>query len=867
MERPSNVPAAATFFEDWDEWALGETVDGRKQGPWKCWRPDGTFVEDSHFVDDKLHGRKVRYHDDGSVASEADYLEGTMRRVVNYRTTAETREPNFDGTPEVIRRVGFESTADGWANKQQFWAEDGTELDLGGGPVPDKPAGLPHEAFFNGIEGFWIAQQWHGASKRGVSRFWTPEGELFRLEVHDPGSDPSSGVKAVLDTRGAEHCRGHVLVEAARLGDGAAVEMLLELGLGAGDPVRLHAAHEGLADLVGRLGGAGPRVADPRPEQERQEGVPDEAVWVPSLERFVIGEIDAGGRAVGTWKRWWAPYGYTFCRAEEATFEGGRLAMLRELRRGLPEKDTVYTEDGSKRIVRKYDDEGRLASEEETLADGTANRRFHPDGSKHCERIDGEDGLVTETWWDAAGRVRLEVRPEGDAERARAFDADGALAAEGTVEAGLRGSPIGTWTVDGDPVDMGTLEAPRDEDLAETARAVKRWHAAPWVDALDGVQDVGWSELDTWFGSPDGFAFYLKGLTVDAACFRLAMREIWDPILHQGTISEVTGPVYPVLCRIAATLAEDDERIVPLVRFLAQIATRCGQVGATVELRRLYEASLTEADDDEGRRALFGEHGNEPCYYDVYAALEAHRDLWERLLAAEPRLLREWAAVLVSVSRGAGDIARARVTTEPEAVVRAELLLGLWLDGPSDATRAVLQPALQGDALERTCAALTWLRLGLDPGDEAVSALIAVLGGAEVPGFGQLYLASGDPTSDAVQTLAMLPPEQAAAHLPRFVQALDEVGPVEAVGVARAVLDIAFPSAAYEDDEALDELQKVALLGIAGSDTAWRFNVNLHEVLRYNGLPCDRGALRALALGEEPPPPPSGPQRLSAFSG
>jgi hypothetical protein len=40
---------------------------------------------------------------------------------------------------------------------------------------------------------------------------------------------------------------------------------------------------------------------------------------------------------------------------------------------------------------------------------------------------------------------------------------------------------------------------------------------------------------------------------------------------------------------------------------------------------------------------------------------------------------------------------------------------------------------------------------------------------------------------------------------------------------------------------------------IAASDNAWTFNVNLFEVLRYNGLPVDRDALRALAEGRSTP--------------
>lgn len=44
-----------------------------------------------------------------------------------------------------------------------------------------------------------------------------------------------------------------------------------------------------------------------------------------------------------------------------------------------------------------------------------------------------------------------------------------------------------------------------------------------------------------------------------------------------------------------------------------------------------------------------------------------------------------------------------------------------------------------------------------------------------------------------------------------------------------------------------------AYLVVADAKTAWSFNVNLFEVLRYNGLPCDADELRALCATSAPP--------------
>jgi hypothetical protein len=50
VERPTSVPETAEYFEAWDEWGVGARLDGEMHGPWRLWRGDGTYVEESGWI-------------------------------------------------------------------------------------------------------------------------------------------------------------------------------------------------------------------------------------------------------------------------------------------------------------------------------------------------------------------------------------------------------------------------------------------------------------------------------------------------------------------------------------------------------------------------------------------------------------------------------------------------------------------------------------------------------------------------------------------------------------------------------------------------------------------------------------------------
>ncbi|MFB6891629.1 hypothetical protein ACFCX4_20255 [Kitasatospora sp. NPDC056327] len=836
--RPEGVPAEAEYIEAWDllqdgppcpAWGAGARAGGRPTGRWRLWRPDGSPLEESEWLDGTRRGTLLRYRPDGTLAVRAEHHDVPSAATAGDRT--------------------------------------------------ERPARAPFSA---------VAYHRGG---REVAVF--PNGQ----------AKPSP------------------LIEAAREGDGASVELFLAAGLGASPGAARHAAYAGLPDLALRLlrrdaagptdpadptdlaGPAGPgdgpgraRGADLTevrvPPAVPSERVTDGAVWVAGLLAYVAGDLDeATGAATGTWLRFdqaWhtttaadgpsyhAPdsvyHGYA-----ETDFTDGRPTELRTyLGSGTLYRVDRYRPDGGLLAERRYE-RGVLDRECEWPADGSAvHRRFHGNGAVRAERTERDGDLVAEQWFDAEGTRLAEVAPTGDVgeeepvERWRSLDPDGAVVAEGHVESGRRGGPVGPWRLfDSAGTELGTvsftgLDLARNESLGTTAHTLYAWRSAPEPAELDRSGAVDWERLGTFFGRPDTVPFLLKGLTVPQA-FPLALAQLSEMLLHQHTIAGATGPAFRFLTSLAGRPGDNGARA-GLLQLMAAVATRDGDLDATQRLRSIM-ADLPADAGDPGLH--FAHHGVESAYHEVYAALTAAVPTWTGLAADPEPGIRRRAVVLLAAAPGEA-AARAlgeRLAAEPAPQIRGEILLALALHGtPSEAegersadadadadaepdTRRALERHLtDDDPLLRFCAALSWVRRGHSPADPAARILVEVLRGDLDPsGYDGLYLGSGDRSTDTVTALALLPTDRAEPLLDELCATLDEVSAVDAVLVANALLDIVFPTEAYDDAEPLTDAQRTVIRAIADSTGAWVFRADLREVLRFNGLPCDADRLRTLA--------------------
>lgn len=58
--------------------AVCHYVDGKKNGVFKEWYPNGNIKEVSLFRDDELHGRRICYWSNGSKRFHVNYINGVM---------------------------------------------------------------------------------------------------------------------------------------------------------------------------------------------------------------------------------------------------------------------------------------------------------------------------------------------------------------------------------------------------------------------------------------------------------------------------------------------------------------------------------------------------------------------------------------------------------------------------------------------------------------------------------------------------------------------------------------------------------------------------------------------------------------------
>ncbi|MEV6929558.1 hypothetical protein AB0M46_34405 [Dactylosporangium sp. NPDC051485] len=857
MDRPAGVPVEAQFAEGWEvypsgprwpAWVAGSWDGGERSGTWRVWRPDGSLLEESEWRAGKRRGAYRRFHDDGSPAVSCEYADDVVVFAHGYRTDNPSRDPfSFDGCAAAIRSIRNDYDGDVLV-RTRCYAADGGELTIAGEPMPPRPAGVPEIAnlYPNGL---WAMVRRRGGELHGVARHWNADGTPHMIAYNRAGHEVGRwGDKP--------------LVEAARDGDAASVELCLAAGLGRSPGAARYVAYEELPELALRLlrrepaSAAEPAVED-EPPGPPPAGAPGDAIWVAGLRAYVVGDVDEGtGTAIGTWRIWEqsrysSHYEHSYV---EADFADGRRAERRSYfsSGGLVRLERRGS-DGTK-LKRAWDHRHRLDSEREWAADGTETlRRFHDNGVARMERTTRDDAFVVESWFDESGTRTAEVTPTDatvDGQPVdwwRALDATGAVIAEGPVEPGTGGGPVGQWRLFGPGgTDLGDVSfegldrLANNANLGRVAHALRAWHAAPAPPELAGADAVAWDDLDTFHGRGSHLPFLLKGLTVaDPHAFSVALAVLSNLLWHQHTVAEATGPAFRYMTALVDRVATDDDRK-RLLDLLMGIATRDGSPAAVHRLKRIHASLPGDATN----------HGAECAYHEVLTSLADAVPTWTRLAAHRRAGLRRRAVTLLAAAPGAAaaDALRDRLATEPKRKIRAAILLGLALHDSGPQTRQALQPHLRGDdPLLRFCAALTWVRQHHTPAADGVRVLVDALRGDLVPtGYGSLFLGE-EPLTDVTTALALLPADQAGAQLTELCAVLDQVNAVDAVSVANALLDIVFPTAAYQEGDPLTDPQRTVIRAIAESANVWTFDVNLSGVLGRNGLPNHPDELHALA--------------------
>lgn len=187
MQRPEAVPSGAWWSPDDDEWIYGDRdSEGGFHGLVQYYRPDGSLVCETEFVNGEAHGLFRRYHETGEVSRLGRFELGAPDGGdSSYRASGETTETSFPHqhvAHEVVRLTL--KWQQGTLLFQSFYDADDREVLPSGKPFPERPAGVPEVAYLNVSESGvrWEAGAVKDGKRSGVWCEYDGEG-VFLGEV------------------------------------------------------------------------------------------------------------------------------------------------------------------------------------------------------------------------------------------------------------------------------------------------------------------------------------------------------------------------------------------------------------------------------------------------------------------------------------------------------------------------------------------------------------------------------------------------------------------------------------------------------------------------------------------------------------
>jgi len=861
-KRHNNVPASAEWFPEWKQWGAGARVGGKRNGPWKFWRADGSLQEESIAVDDVLHGISLRYHPDGKLAAKERHDHGVLRGLEHFVSDRPSDEKGPDLVP-AIRGFRVELDVTGkWQSMIEFFDAKGRRLTLAGKKAPPVPAGLPELACLNDEATEYRVGLYRDGKFTGVHRAWSLKGEPLRVQYL--GGDQNVVLAHATNRRASSN--GNPLIAAALANDDAAVEELLALGL-AGEPgAALHAAFEGKTALARRIATL---VAKKKPKpfaahaaQKRPAALPAGATFVPALGQWVQGTVSANAAspAITAWE-----VDDETGEIDEVTFLvfDGDVLRSRKTHRGADEtgrlkEQTWFDERGNRVRRRKFDYDGTFEETEwlPSVGHGRGAGRIERRGEERTlgeKHYDEKNDLVRVVGFDDAGQTRMDLDVTG--RTGRALDATGKLVGSGPVDD--EGTPSGTWKIAGG----GTVSV-EGVGLGSSARSsellplLARLDKARVPALLAPAMELAWGRFEAFFDI-DGKTIprLLRMVALDEpVSVSFALDSLSDEIYHQQTITDLTGPVLRFVIALAG-VSKNEEALESILDLVANIVYRGFDLDAAHTIKKAY-AKRKGTTPKELAQVMSKAHV-ERAYGEIVHALQAQAKNLARWTGSTNADVAKNATKLLALVEGAdaarhlgtlveraSGLKKANAKAEAALTVGIFAALGLSLFPRAQAPLATLQGALDSKEEElRTEAALTLIRIGAE-GARAIEVAIAALKDGE---------------ADAGIVLTLLP--DASRYLADFVALIGDATTVEIYGIARAALALALASGPRDDEsdddesdddgEILPALRQV-LEALVDAEAFWRMSVNAHEVLGDFDLPRSRNVIRALLAGKEP---------------
>lgn len=359
---------------------------------------------------------------------------------------------------------------------------------------------------------------------------------------------------------------------------------------------------------------------------------------------------------------------------------------------------------------------------------------------------------------------------------------------------------------------------------------------------LDGIEDLDWSNWDHAYGPATDVPETLRALaSADQETREGAEWALYGNLWHQGTVYEATQYAVPFLLEILEE-SDDADRDWILV-YLAHLANGSSYHDVHQHLS-FYEEEREDA-------AFQGKVAAELSWVDAAAiAVVEGLPLYQRLLGDDDREVRACVCYLLASlpikPQTVADVI-GRQLADRDPVVRASAgfaLFGVGPEGLEDVPDAIERLRCDEEELVAWVGALLDARIhgdGID--DQSMKTLRAAIEEPESldASFGQTPFGDVDVLAETSRALRCLSAKRAGPAIDALIQKLEQTTGYSALDLVESLLVIAFGSRPLEDMPDFDELeglQRTTLRALAHSETAWTFNVNMADMLRWWNLPA-----------------------------
>jgi hypothetical protein len=352
-------------------------------------------------------------------------------------------------------------------------------------------------------------------------------------------------------------------------------------------------------------------------------------------------------------------------------------------------------------------------------------------------------------------------------------------------------------------------------------------------------KSVNWRKLSHAYGPARDVPQLLKALTSEEAATRSqALDKLNASLCHQGTVYSATVASVPLFIELLQTPNIQDKNEI-------LILLGCFARGSDEEELEEFLPTVQKA-----------------AYNSIFPALLDGLSLYLQLLNDPDAKIRAASSYLLTCFAEAEptiveNLCRA-LFVEADPLAQASFILNLPKGAAQrpDIHASLLETVKQEQKLIVQLAAAMELAIDLhqDMPLEAVVVLLDVVMESKplaVP-YNELTANLNDIVSDVADCLCLAGRKYRQQSLPVLIQALDKNRAFAALKIAHALLSLTFgPNNSLFKGERTTE-QEAALQAIAGSQRAWRYNINMAEILRSFGLPDHPVALQAYLEGRDP---------------